>query len=200
MKKCTKCHNEHPATLEYWHKRSYSKDGLHYYCKTCSNIVASKSRHKIRATDAGRTKIRGANRKNQQQRYQNGKYQAYINSNPLAKIRRNLSSLVYSSMKVRGWSKATKTQVLLGCTFKFLMSHLQESLPDYASYEVIHIDHILPCKCAENEDELNALQHYSNLQWLPGPENQSKSGSLPPDWQERKARLMEIYWSRSVAN
>ena len=199
MKTCTKCHNEYPATLEYWHKRSYSKDGLHYYCKACSNVIATTSRHKIRATVIGRAKIQAANRKNQQQRYQNGRYQAYISSNPLAKIRHSLSSLIYSSMQIRGWNKTTKTQALLGCSFEELMKHLQASLPDYENYEVIHIDHILPCKCAESEDELNALQHYSNLQWLPGAENLSKSGSLPCDWRERKAKLMEIYWSQNVA-
>ena len=200
MKTCIRCHNEYPATSEHWHKRSYSKDGLHYYCKTCSNGVAATSSRKTRSTGAGKAKSQAANRKNQQQRYQNGKYQAYITSNPLAKLRHNLSSLVYSSMKVRGWSKTTKTQALLGCTFEFLVRHLQESLPAYVKYESLHIDHILPCKCAENVDELNALQHYTNLQWLPGPENLRKSDSLPPDWRERKARLMEIYWSRSVAN
>jgi len=115
---------------------------------------------------------------------------------PLFKLRQNLVSLIRSSMKAKGWSKSTKTQALVGCSFDFLMNHLKQSLPTYVDHDVVHIDHILCCASAENEDELNAFQHWSNLQWLPGPENISKGDALPPDWKERKAQLMAIYWER----
>ena len=35
QKTCTKCNQTFPATKEYFHKRSASKDGLTYRCKTC---------------------------------------------------------------------------------------------------------------------------------------------------------------------
>jgi len=158
------------------------------------------SKRKRRATEEGREKSRAANRASCKKRWANGKTQeymvGYLESNPLAKLRQRMSSLIHASMKAKGWSKSTKTQQLLGCDFDFLLSHLKQSLPTYVDYDVVHIDHIICCSSAENEDELNALQHYSNLQWLPGPENLSKSDSLPPDWKERQAKLMKIYWSR----
>lgn len=33
--KCTKCGEEYPATLEYWHRDNARKDGLRCYCKFC---------------------------------------------------------------------------------------------------------------------------------------------------------------------
>ena len=35
IKKCTKCGNEYPATLDYFHKDLTKKDGLHSWCKNC---------------------------------------------------------------------------------------------------------------------------------------------------------------------
>jgi len=35
-KKCTKCGEEKPATLEYFHRKTKTKDGLQYSCKQCN--------------------------------------------------------------------------------------------------------------------------------------------------------------------
>tara|TARA_R110000787_G_scaffold216265_1_gene325395 strand:- start:2353 stop:2805 length:453 start_codon:yes stop_codon:yes gene_type:complete len=35
-KKCTKCEEEKPATLEYFYRKTKTKDGLQYSCKQCS--------------------------------------------------------------------------------------------------------------------------------------------------------------------
>lgn len=35
LKRCSKCKNVFPATLEYFHKSSRAKDGLRTECKTC---------------------------------------------------------------------------------------------------------------------------------------------------------------------
>lgn len=38
MKKCTKCEEEKPATLEYFYKNEYCKDGLRPRCKVCCKL------------------------------------------------------------------------------------------------------------------------------------------------------------------
>lgn len=220
MKTCSKCGNEYPATTEFWHRNKARSDGFAAYCKTCNRAASREAQRKLvsdpntgevikantlasrksRATSEGREASREATRESMRKRRENGKAQeymvGYLDNNPLYKLRQQMSTLIHSSMRKKGWSKTTKTQALVGCSFSELMGHLKSTLPDYENYEVIHIDHILPCSSAENEDELNALQHYSNLQWLPGPENLSKSDTLPPDWKERKQKLMAIYWER----
>ena len=40
MKRCTKCNEEFPATLEYFHRNRSRPDGLHSYCKRCNNATA----------------------------------------------------------------------------------------------------------------------------------------------------------------
>jgi hypothetical protein len=37
LKRCTKCGNEFPATLDYFTKHAISKDGLRSHCKECHN-------------------------------------------------------------------------------------------------------------------------------------------------------------------
>ena len=219
MKTCSKCKGEFPATTEYWHRNKSAKDGLYSWCKDCHRGASREAKRRLvtdpatgevikagalakrrLVTDPATGEVIKAGALAKRRRYENGKTQeymvGYLENNPLYKLRRQMSSLIHSSMKKRGWSKATKTQALVGCDFDFLLNHLKQSLPTYVDYDVVHIDHLIPCSCADNEDELNALQHWSNLQWLPGPENLSKSDSLPPDWKERKAKLMKIYWSR----
>jgi len=44
-----------------------------------------------------------------------------------------------------------------------------------------HIDHIVPLAFAENEQELLALNHYTNLRPLWSIENQNKAGMLTSD-------------------
>jgi len=36
LKRCTKCNNEYPATLEYYHRHVSHRDGLRTICKTCT--------------------------------------------------------------------------------------------------------------------------------------------------------------------
>ena len=42
QKRCTKCGAEHPATTEYFHKRTSKRDGLDTQCKVCVGIREKK--------------------------------------------------------------------------------------------------------------------------------------------------------------
>lgn len=207
-KTCSKCGGELPATTEYWHLNKSRPDGLSYWCKVCQREANRKARstpegreasreasRKSRSTPEGREKSRESNRTACRQRYQNGKYQEYIENTPLAKMRQVLSSRVRTAMKLKGWRKNTKTQVLLGCSFEEFKAHIEEQFQPGMSWENAgewHYDHILPCSCATTEEELIALQHFSNFQPMWGSENISKGATLPPDWRERKQKLMEL--------
>ena len=45
-KVCTKCKQEYPATLEFWSKATYAKDGFYSSCKKCKNETDKKYRKK----------------------------------------------------------------------------------------------------------------------------------------------------------
>ena len=96
---------------------------------------------------------------------------------PLFKLRTNLSSLVANNFKAKGWSKTSKTQALLGCTFEEFVAHLQSKFEEGMTLENHgdwHIDHIKPCATATSAEELAALFHFTNLQPLWATENLSK--------------------------
>lgn len=47
MKRCSKCGEEKPATLEYFHRRNLSRDGLCHKCKVCVRAYQVANRERI---------------------------------------------------------------------------------------------------------------------------------------------------------
>lgn len=80
-----------------------------------------------------------------------------------------------------GYSKRSKTTDLLGCDFKQLKSHLESKFTNgmnWDNYGKWHIDHIIPIASAKTEDEIVALNHYTNLQPLWAEDNIRKGAKL----------------------
>jgi hypothetical protein len=82
---------------------------------------------------------------------------------------RRVRALIRNSLKSKGFCKTSNTYKLLGCTYDEFMRYIGE-----VPKEGYELDHIVPCSCARNEEELLKLQHYSNLQWLSKEENRNK--------------------------
>jgi hypothetical protein len=105
-------------------------------------------------------------------------------TDPLFKLMRRVRSLIRDSFKRKYSKKSTKAQAILGCDFATLDSHLTiTALNNYgfwSKYESYHIDHIVPITTAKNEQELIALNRYTNLQYLYPQDNLKKSDRL--DW------------------
>ena len=110
-------------------------------------------------------------------------------TDPLFKLKCNISSRIYNSLKARGYSKTSKTASLLGCSFETLMEHLGPK-----PTEDCHLDHICPCNQAQTEEELLKLQHYTNLRWLPAEENKIKSDKWTPEGEEMCRKLLGRDW------
>jgi len=127
-------------------------------------------------------------------RIREGKHAAYyrtrLANDPMFKLASNTRSLIINSFKAKGWSKKSKTQALIGCSFEEFDAHLGPR-PDG-----VHLDHILPCSRATDEIEFAALQHYTNFQWLPAVENLSKGATLPHNAEERMSELLDLLWHR----
>jgi hypothetical protein len=89
-----------------------------------------------------------------------------------------IRSLIRVSFKKNGYSKKSKTQVILGTDYKSFKEYLEGlwepwmSWDNYGLYKKDtfnygwDIDHIIPSSSAKTEEELIKLNHYTNLKPL----------------------------------
>lgn len=88
---------------------------------------------------------------------------------PLFNLISSIRSLIHSSIKNKGYSKESKTQEILGCSYVKLKEHLESKFLEGMSWEnkgEWHIDHIKPTSLAKTKEEVYELNHYMNLQPL----------------------------------
>lgn len=99
---------------------------------------------------------------------------------PLYKLKGNISSLIRQSLKLKGYMKESRTYEILGCSYDELKLHLENQFTEWMNWEnygnptdglielnkTWDIDHIKPLSSATNEEELLQLNHYTNLQPL----------------------------------
>ncbi len=89
----------------------------------------------------------------------------------------NIRNLILNSFYEKGYSKESKTEQILGCTFEEFKSYLENKFESWMNWENRglyngemnygwDIDHIIPLSEAKNKDELIILNHYTNLQPL----------------------------------
>ncbi len=91
-------------------------------------------------------------------------------SDPLWDFNIRIRSAIQRVFKVSGIRKATKSEILLGCSIK----NFFEILGPRPSVDYV-IDHICPIAQAKTESELIKLNNHKNLRWLTRKENQVKS-------------------------
>jgi hypothetical protein len=99
----------------------------------------------------------------------------------LFKLRGNISSLIWISIKNQGYSKKTKTFEYLGCSFEEFKKYLESKFTkgmNWDNFGKWHLDHIYPVSLAKNEEELIKLNHYTNFQPLWAIDNIKKSNKI----------------------
>ena len=88
---------------------------------------------------------------------------------PLFNLTITIRTLIHSSFSNNGYSKESRTQDILGCSFIELKEHLESKFTEGMSWEnkgKWHIDHIKPTSLAKTEEEIYELNRYTNLQPL----------------------------------
>lgn len=119
------------------------------------------------------------------------------NSNPLEKIRHNLSIYVNKSLLKLKTSKSKKTRQILGISLYEFKSYLESKFKPgmtWENYGEWHIDHICPLSQALNEEELYKLWNYINLQPLWASENIIKSNQLTLEGKDICLKLLGRGW------
>ena len=115
------------------------------------------------------------------QRNNRDKRNTYLNerrqNDPLFKLITNVRNLIYNSFYYNGYSKNSKTEELLGCSFEELKEYLESKFEPWMNWDNRglysgefnygwDIDHVIPLSSVNEEDEIIKLNHYTNLQPL----------------------------------
>ena len=92
-----------------------------------------------------------------------------------------MRSMIWRSLNEQGYSKKTKTYNILGIKYDNFLNWLNNNASNALNYEMkaVNIDHVIPISFAESEEQILALNHYSNLQLLTAEDNFKKNDSEP---------------------
>lgn len=114
----------------------------------------------------------------------NKKAQEYIKNrkkiDPLFKLSQSIRQNIRRNLKANSYSKKSKTQDILGCSFEKFKLHLESKFESWMTWDnygspkdgiylpnkTWDIDHIIPISSSTTEEELIKLNHFSNLQPL----------------------------------
>lgn len=193
IRSCKKC--EKTKLITEFKKSKKHFFGYTYICKECYNLQERsklKDRNKERARARKYYKNNKEKVKAQKELYfEKNKDHIRSKRNEYERNRRKIDVLfrlqgaararIRGSLRERGFKKNTKAMKLLGCTASELKTHLEKQFKDkmnWGNYGEWHIDHIIPLATAVTEEQIHKLCHYTNLQPLWGPENQSKGAKL----------------------
>lgn len=111
--------------------------------------------HRIDAIE--KQKIYNKNNKKKRNEYMKIYLKERKEEDPLFNLTSSIRSLIYSSIKNEGYSKESKTQEILGCSYLELKDYLEGKFLEGMSWEnkgEWHIDHIKPTSLAKTEEEI----------------------------------------------
>lgn len=96
---------------------------------------------------------------------------------PTFRLKENIRSLIANSIANQGYSKDSRTESILGCSYDQFVAHIEQQFKPGMSWNnrtEWHLDHIVPVSIAQTHKEIELLNHYTNFQPLWASENQSK--------------------------
>ena len=165
---CTKCNIE--KNINEFYTRKTSIDGYRKECKECFNLsrIEPRKNYKIKNKDIIRekNKIYHKNR---------------LINDPFYRAKMDARNTIRKALSERGYTKKSKTQEILGCSYIEFKNHIELQFQQNMSWEnrnEWHIDHIIPLDFAKTEEEILKLNHYRNLRPLFASENISKSNNI----------------------
>lgn len=105
------------------------------------------------------------------------RYRERIKNDPLFKLKKNISALIRSKIKNKGYTKSSRTHEILGCSFEEFKQYLESKFEPWMTWDNYgkyngqpnygwDIDHIKPLASAKIEELIISLNHYTNLQPL----------------------------------
>lgn len=99
------------------------------------------------------------------------------------RLKCQVREMLKDSFSRKSKKKNKHIEEILGCSINFFINYLLETYKnnygiEWNKKEKVHIDHIIPLKNANTEEEIIKLCHYSNLQLLKAKDNLKKGAKL----------------------
>ena len=178
---CISCENEYKEAnkekrREYDKNRIYDKErSINYYLLNKERIISKSKEYYVNNKESKLEYQKEYNKNNKENR------NLYLNerrkNDPLFKLITNVRNLIYNSFYYNGYSKNSKTEELLGCSFEELKQHLESKFEPWMNWnnrglyngELNYgwdIDHVIPLSSVNEEIDIIKLNHYTNLQPL----------------------------------
>jgi len=178
---CISCENEYKILnkdkrREYDKNRVYDKErNIQYYSLNKDNILIKRKEH-YQNNKESKLEYQKEYQKNNKD-----KRNSYLierrQNDPLFKLITNVRNLIYNSFYYNGYSKNSKTEELLGCSFEELKQHLESKFESWMNWDNRglyngelnygwDIDHVIPLSSVNEEIDIIKLNHYTNLQPL----------------------------------
>jgi len=122
-----------------------------------------------------REKIKSIKRRNSEKI--NSRRRKTRSENPLIRLKNNIRTSIYISMKRKGYTKRSNTYKILGINYNEFLSYIEskfEPWMNWNNYGIYtgelntgwDIDHIIPVSIAKSEEDIVKLNHYLNFQPL----------------------------------
>lgn len=167
-KPCSCCGVVFEANTKNFYKKL---DGLTAQCKACKN-----------AADKAWRANRGDARREQETIRRALWKKARMQSHPLYALQERIRALLAMKIRASGYTKKSRTHEILGCSWEFFKAHIERQFVKGMSWEKmgasIHIDHITPICTAATEQEVIALNHFTNLRPIWAKDNLSKGAQI----------------------
>jgi hypothetical protein len=108
---------------------------------------------------------------------------SFYKANPHARFILAVRKRISGFMQIKKMTKRNKTFHMLGCTPQELILHIEKQFKpgmNWNNWSVHgwHLDHIVPLDSGKNQEEVEKLCHYTNLQPLWAKENRKKSNKF----------------------
>jgi hypothetical protein len=171
MKVCTKCDIE--KSLSEFNNQKLGKQGKRSYCKVCQSIlkkeydlINNEKHYEYQIEYRKKNPTYNSN-------YQKERRSNDINYRLIGNLRARITNIVKGKTK--------NTLECLGLSiieFKEYLENQFVSGMSWDNYGEWHIDHIIPISIGKNKEEIERLNHYTNLKPLWAEENLKKSNKV----------------------
>lgn len=108
------------------------------------------------------------------------KYLIIKNNDDVFKLKNTIRLSILKSFNGNGYTKKSRTQEILGCTFEEFKIHIESQFEDWMNWDnrgnpkdgilepnkTWDIDHIIPTCTAKTEEDMVKLNHFTNLRPL----------------------------------